>query len=177
MNSRSGLTKLKAILVIDFLIVAVAAGVYFYLQSEGLIIVGPREAEFIISDLEISPLEVEVFEPVVVAVNVTNIGDEQGEYVGNLTVNGVLEENQTILLLAGKSATMEFTVIKEVEGTYAIEVSGLSGSIIFNTPPPTASKIALSQLSVSPYEVWPQETVTATVTATNQGSEPDSLSV
>ena len=177
MNSRSGLTKLKAILVIDFLIVAVAAGVYFYLQSEGLIIVGPREAEFIISDLEISPLEVEVFEPIVVAVNVTNIGDEQGEYVGNLTVNGVLEENQTILLLAGESAIMEFTVIKEVEGTYAIEVSGLSGSIIFNTPPPTASKIALSQLSVTPYEVWPQETVTATVTATNQGSESDSLSV
>ncbi len=177
MNSRSGLTKLKAILIIDILIVAVAAGVYFYLQAEGLIVVGPKKAEFIVSDLEISPLEVEVFEPVVVAVNVTNVGDEQGEYVGNLTLNGVLEENQTILLLAGESALVEFTVIKEVEGTYDIEVSGLTGSIIFNTPPPTASKIALSQLSVKPYEVWPQETVTASVTAINQGSEPDSLSV
>ncbi|MBN1244967.1 hypothetical protein JXA31_05185, partial [Candidatus Bathyarchaeota archaeon] len=177
MNSRSGLTKLKAILVIDVLIVAVAAGVYFYLQAEGLIVVGPKAAEFTVTDLTISPLEAEVFEPVIVAVNLTNIGDEQGEYVANLTVNGVLEENQTILLLAGESAIVEFMVIEEVEGTYTVEVCGLSGSVTFNTPPPTASKIALSKLSVNPYEAWSDETVTATVTATNQGSEPDQLSV
>jgi hypothetical protein len=55
MNSRA-LTKLKAILVIDVLIVAVAAGVYFYLQGEGLIVAAPKQAEFSVTDLTINPL-------------------------------------------------------------------------------------------------------------------------
>jgi hypothetical protein len=176
MNSRA-LTKLKAILVIDVLIVAVAAGVYFYLQAEGLIVAAPKQAEFSVIDLKISPLEAEVFEPVIVTVNVTNIGGEQGEYVANITVNGVLEENQTVLLLAGESTIVEFMVIKEVEGTYSVEVGDLSGELTFNVPPPSSSKIVLSKLSTNPREAWPNEMVTTTVTATNQGEETDVLSV
>jgi hypothetical protein len=176
MNSRA-LTKLKAILVIDVLIVAVAAGVYFYLQAEGLIVAAPKQAEFSVTDLTISPLEAEVFEPVLVTVNVTNIGGEQGEYVANITVNGVLEENQTVLLLAGESTIVEFMVIKEVEGTYTVEVGGLSGALTFNVPPPSSSKIVLSKLSTNPREAWSNEMVTTTVTATNQGEETDVLSV
>jgi hypothetical protein len=175
MNSRA-LTKLKAILVIDVLIVAVAAGVYFYLQAEGLIVAAPKQAEFSVTDLTISPLEAEVFEPVLVTVNVTNIGGEQGEYVANITVNGVLEENQTVLLLAGESTIVEFMVIKEVEGTYTVEVGGLSGALTFNVPP-SSSKIVLSKLSTNPREAWSNEMVTTTVTATNQGEETDVLSV
>ena len=85
MKSRSAMTKLKAVLVIDILIVAVAAGVYFYLQAEGLIVGAPKPAEFTLTELAINPPEAEIFEPVLVTVNVTNIGDEQGEYVANLT--------------------------------------------------------------------------------------------
>ncbi len=177
MKSRSALTKLKAVLVIDILIVAVAAGVYFYLQAEGLIDAGPKQAEFSAIDLTISPLEAEVFEPVLITVNLTNIGSEQGEYIANLTINGVLEENQTVLLLAGESALVEFMVIKEVEGDYSIEACGLSGSMTFNLPPPSASKIILSKLSTQPREAWPNEIMKTTVTATNQGEEADVLSV
>jgi len=177
MYSRSALTKLKAILIIDVLIVAVAAGVYFYLQAEGLIVGAPKAAEFTVADFTINPLEAEVFEPVLVTVNVTNIGGEQGIYMANLTINDLLEENQTILLSAGESALVEFTVIKEAEATYTAEIGGLSGSFNVKAPPPTASKIALSKLIVNPYEVWPNETVTAMVTATNQGEELDSLLV
>jgi len=89
MLSRSARTKLKTILVIDILIVAVAAGVYFYLQAEGLIVAEPKQAEFIVTDLKINPVEAEVYEPILVTVNVTNIGDEQGEYVANLTINNI----------------------------------------------------------------------------------------
>jgi hypothetical protein len=177
MQSRSALTKLKAILVIDVLIVAAAAGVYFYLQAQG-IIVGPlKQAEFIVTDLTINPLEPEIFEPVLVTVNVTNIGDEQGEYVANLTINNVLEQNQTILVLGRNSTIAEFTILKETEGTYTVEIGGLSSSITFKVPPPSSSKIGLSNLGVNPYEAWSNETITATVTATNVGEEPDSLSV
>jgi len=177
MNSRSAMAKLKAILIIDVLIVAAAAGVYFYLQAEGLIVGPLKQAEFIVTDLTISPLKAEVFEPVIAAVNVTNIGDEQGEYVANLTINNVLEENQTILVPGRNSTLAEFTVLKETEGTYTVEIGGLSGSITFKVPSPTSSKIGLSKLVVNPYEAWPNETITATVTATNIGGELDSLSV
>jgi hypothetical protein len=177
MKSRSALTKLKAILIIDVLVVAAAAGVYFYLQAEGLLVVGPKPAEFTVTDLTISPLEAEIFEPVLVTVNVTNIGDEQGEYVANLTINGMLEENQTVLVLGQNYTIVEFTLLKETEGTYTVEIAGLTGTVTFKVPPPTASKIGLTQLVVNPYEAWSDETVTATVTATNQGSEPDKLLV
>jgi hypothetical protein len=177
MTSRSGLTKLKAILVIDVLIVAAAAGVYFYLQAEGLIIGPLKEAEFVVSDLAISPLEAEIFEPVLVTVNVTNIGDKQGEYVANLTINNILEQNQTITVLARNSTLAEFTVLKEIEGNYTVEIGGLTGTVAFKIPPPSSSKIGLSQLVVNPYESWPNETITAKVTATNFGEEPDRLAI
>ena len=177
MNSRSAMTKLKAILVIDVLIVAAAAGVYFYLQTQGLIVGPLKQAEFIVTDLTISQLEAEIFEPVLITVNVTNIGDEAGDYVANLTINNVLVENQTILVPGRNSTLAEFTVLQETEGTYTVEIGGLSGSITFKVPSPTSSKIGLSKLVVNPYEAWSNETITATVTATNIGEEPDSLSV
>jgi len=177
MHSRSALTKLKAILIIDVLIVAAAAGVYFYLQAEG-IIVGPlKQAEFIVTDLKINPHDAEVFEPVLVTVNVTNIGDQQGEYVANLTINNALEENQTITVPGRNSTLAEFTVLKEKEGNYTVELGGLTGTLTCKIPPPSASKIGLSQLGVNPYEAWPNQTVTVTVTATNIGEETDSLSL
>ena len=177
MHSRSALTKLKAILAIDVLIVAAAAGVYFYLQAEGLIVGAPKQAEFKVADLTITPSEAEVFEPVQISVNVTNIGGEAGEYVANLTINGVLEQNETVLVQAENSTLAEFTVLKETEGTYSIELGGLSGSLTVKPLSATSSKIGLSKLNVNPYESWPNQTVTVTVSAINQGSEPDSLSV
>jgi hypothetical protein len=177
MHSRSALTKLKAILAIDVLIVAAAAGVYFYLQAEGLIVGAPKQAEFKVADLTITPSEAEVFEPVQISVNVTNIGGEAGEYVANLTINGVLEQNETVLVQAENSTLAEFTVLKETEGTYSIELGGLSGSLTVKPLSATSSKIGLSKLNVDPYESWPNQTVTVTVSAINQGSEPDSLSV
>ena len=177
MVSNQAIGKLKAILIIDVLIVTAAAGVYFYLQAEGLLVGAPKQAEFTLNNLTINPLEAEVFEPVLVTVNVTNIGDNKGEYLANLTINSVLEQSQTVLVLGKNFTIVEFTVIKESEGTFTVEIGDLSGLITFNTLPPTASKIILSKFSVTPYEAWPNETMTAKVTATNQGSEPEILSV
>ena len=177
MHSRSALTKLKAVLLIDVLIVAAAAGVYFYLQAEGFIVGAPKQAEFTLKDLKITPSDAEVFEPVKISVNVTNIGDEQGEYVANLTINGLIEQNQTVLVPARNSTLAEFNMLKETAGTYTVEIGELSSSLTIKAPSATSSKIGLSKLSVTPYESWPNQTVTVTVSATNQGSEPDSLSV
>jgi subtilase family serine protease len=178
MVSRSAVTKVGALFIIDVIIVSVAAGVYFYLQNEGFIVDAPKSAEFTATGFTIDPLEVEMFEPTLIAINVTNVGDEPGFYIANLTINDMLEENQTtILLLSGESVMVEFTVIKEVEGNYTVELGGLSGSFNVKVPPPTSSKISLSSLVVSPYEAWANETITATVEATNLGAESDRLLV
>jgi hypothetical protein len=177
MNSRSALTKLKAVLLIDVLIVAAAAGVYLYLQAQGLIVAGPKQAEFIASDLKITPTEAEIFQPILITFNLTNIGDEQGIYIANLTINNVLEENQSVLVLGRNSTLVEFTVIKETEGTYDVGLDTLFGSFTVKAPAPSSSSIGLSKLVVTPYEAWVDQPITATVTASNLGGETDSLTI
>jgi hypothetical protein len=177
MLSRSAIAKLKAILLIDLVIVAAASGVYFYLQSQGLIAYAPRDAEFTVTDLAINPLEAEVFEPITIRVNLTNVGDLEGTYMANLTINNKPEDNQTIVLPGRNSTIVEFTAIKEIEGNYTVEIGGLFGSFNLKAPSPTSSNIGLSKLVVTPYEGWVDEPITVTVTATNLGAEQESLAV
>jgi hypothetical protein len=117
-------------------------------------------------------------------VNLTNIGDEPGNYMGNLTINNVLEDNQTVLLEGGESTIMEFTVIKQIEGAYTAEIGGLSGSFKITAPSPTSSNIKLEKIMLPPYESWAypfeswiNESIYVAATATNVGSETESLSL
>ena len=137
--SSHALTKLKAILIIDILIVASAAGVYLYLQAEGLIVTPPQQAEFTITNLTVTPQEADIFEPVQITVNVTNIGGEQGEYIANLTINNIIEGNQTILLQPAESTLIEFTIIKQTEATYTITIGELTASITYTAPSPSTA--------------------------------------
>jgi hypothetical protein len=178
------MAKLKAILVIDVLIVAVAVGVYFYLQAEGLIVAGPKPAEFTVTDLTINPLEAEVFEPITITANLTNIGDEPGNYMGNLTIDNVLEDNQEVLLEGGESTLLEFSVVEQTEGTYTVEIGGLTGTFTMTAPSNTSSNIRLEKIMLPPYESWASpfeswvdEPISVSATATNTGSEPESLSL
>ena len=75
MNSGSAMTKLKAVLLIDLIIVAAAAGAYIYLQNQGLIVGAPKPAEFIVTDLTVTPSEAEEADPVLISANITNIGE------------------------------------------------------------------------------------------------------
>ena len=178
MLSRSATTKLKAILIIDVIIVAVAAGVYLYLQNNGLIATALKPAEFTVTDLTINPLVAEEGEPVSISANVTNIGDLEDIYIANLTINNALKENQTILLPGNDtSSIVEFTVIEDTIGNYTVELGGLKGSFTIKALPPTASNIRLSNLVTNPYEAWVNESINTAVAASNIGSETDSLSV
>jgi hypothetical protein len=178
MRSNSAKSKLKAILVIDIIVVALAAGTYLYLQNEGLIATALKPAEFTVKDLTINPFEAEEGEPTFFSVNVTNIGDLEGEYIANLTINNALVENQTITLPGNNTSTIiEFTYLAETIGNYTVEIDGLSGSFRVKEAPPTASNIRLSSMLVNPFEGWVDEPVNATVVATNPGSETDTLSI
>jgi len=82
-------------------------------------------ADFQISDLNVTPSEVEAGEEVTVSVKITNVGGQTGSYTLPLIVNQTTEETRTVTLEEGASNTTEFKVIKQTPGTYNIEIDGL----------------------------------------------------
>jgi len=82
-------------------------------------------ADFQISDLKVTPSEVEAGEEVTVSVKVTNVGGQTGSYKLQLLINQTTEETKTVTLEEGASTTTEFKIIKQTPGTYNIEIDGL----------------------------------------------------
>ncbi|NLB74994.1 MAG: hypothetical protein GX799_00810 [Crenarchaeota archaeon] len=178
MLSRSAVVKLKAILIIDFIIIASAAGAYFYLQDQGIITGASKPATFVLSDLVISSNEAFVGEAIQISVNVTNIGDEEGTVLLELLINDVAKDSFNLTLAGLKSSEIvDFTVIETNSGNYSVQIGDQYGSFILKEAPPESSKIILSNYKATPYEAWANETVTVTAIAHNPSSETDRLFV
>ena len=92
-------------------------------------------AAFACSNLSISPGEVNIGEAVTISVMVANTGTAFGTYKVTLKINGVVEETKDITLNAGASEKVTFTMVKDVAGTYSVEVDGLKGSFTVKEKP------------------------------------------
>ena len=171
MLSKSAIVKVKALFIIDVITVAMAAGVFLYLQSTGDIAVATsKPAEFTVTDLTIDPPEAGISQPIMISVNVTNIGDEEGNFSATLIINDLVKETQSIQLLGNESNIVSFTDTENAEGTYFVKIGDLNGTFtITNVPPP--STLRISFLITDPYEVWVNEQVTISVNVTNTGNE------
>ena len=173
MLSRWAITKLQVILIIDLLVVAVAAGGYIYFQS-----LPPqlRPAEFQVADLTISPAEAGVGQSIRISANVTNVGEEEGNYSMSLKVNDVVREIKTVQLLGNESRALDFSVTENREGNYYVKIENLNGTfVIVAEPPPDVFKI--SDLTIRPYETWVNEPVTISANVTNLGDRTYSYSL
>ncbi len=178
MLSRSAVVKLKAILIIDLLIVGAAAGVYFYFQGQGLIATGAKPATFTLSDLTINPLETYVGEPVQISVNLTNIGDIEGNQTVSLTINSAIKDSMNVTLAGNYSSQIvEFTDIEMAEGNYSVNIGDLAGAFLIKPAPPESSKIVLSNFLSNPYEIWAYDNITFTANAINPSTETENLTV
>jgi len=82
-------------------------------------------ADFQISDLEVTPSEVESGEEVTVSVKIANVGGQTGSYALQLLINQTIGGTKTVTLEEGDSTTTEFKIIKQTPGTYNIEIDGL----------------------------------------------------
>jgi len=82
-------------------------------------------ADFQISDLNVTPTEVEAGEEVTVSVKITNVGGQTGSYTVPLIINQTTEDTKTVTLEKGNSTTTEFKVTKQTPGKYNIEIAGL----------------------------------------------------
>jgi len=70
---------------------------------------------------------VEPGQEVLVTVNVTNIGGQEGTYIAELKLNGKTVDTKEVTLAAGQSQQVSFTVSGMDYGQYKVEVAGLSG--------------------------------------------------
>ena len=182
MLSRSAIVKLKAILIIDLIIVGAAAGVYLYMQDQGLITSGAKGAEFTLTDLVIDPPEAYTGEAVQISVNVTNIGDLEGNFTVDFALNEVVKSSVNVTLAGNfTSEIVTYTAIEMDAGNYSVKVgdkiNALLGYFILNPAPPESSKILLSSILSTPYEIWPTETTIVSVIAENRGTEADRISI
>ena len=156
MLSRSAVTKLRVLLIIDLLIVAFAAGSYYLVQR-------PMPAEFQVTNLTFDPFEAGEGQPIIISVNVTNVGDEAGDYSVGLIINDVLKENKTVRLSGGASTVAEFTVTEAKAGTYNVKIGNLSGIFKITAAPITPTH----RLSIIVIPYTPDVTMTFTINGTS----------
>lgn len=135
----------------------------------------PPGAEFKVSDLVISPTEVNPGQPVTISCTVTNIGSEAGSKTIECKVEGTKMAEQSVTLAPGESKTVSFEVTPTVAKTYSVSVDGLTGSFRATTVP--VADIRLSNLVITPAEVNVGQKVTISVTATNQGAAAGSKTI
>ncbi|MBA7505061.1 hypothetical protein ES706_03724 [subsurface metagenome] len=86
------------------------------------------EAEFELTNLGISPEEVEPGEEVTISVGVANIGAAQGTYIVKLKIKGIMVDSESVTLNPGDTQAVSFTVSRDDPSTYAVSVDGLTGS-------------------------------------------------
>ncbi len=185
MFNRRAFGRLKVILLIDILIVAIAAGSYLYLSSQGALNEGPSPAEFVLSDLTIDPNQTDAGSPISVSVNITNVGETEGNYTFELFVNDLTKANATVDLVPLESNVTTFTDLETVAGNYTVQIGNLTGAFNVTPAAPETSSIVLSTVTAGflvdgvyvPYEGWVSQPVIVKAIATNPSSAADSLSV
>jgi len=132
-------------------------------------------AQFTLSNLSVTPAQVNVGGTVTVQVAVKNIGDLEGTTTVDLLVNGVKEQSKSVTLAGGASATVSFSVTKTTAGSYTVKVGDLTGSFTV-VKPPTPAAFTFTGLVVSPVEVKPGDEVTVSVIVKNTGEQSGTYS-
>jgi hypothetical protein len=142
----------------------------------------PRPAEFVLSDLSITPSQVNVTETVSITITASNVGEQTGSYTVTLWINDVVEATRTITLEGGKSVEVTFKVTKDDPGTYNVKVDELTGrfEVKAPAPPPRPAEFLLSGLIIVPKEGWIEKSVanfTISLLVTNVGDLEGSTTV
>ena len=177
MLSKSAIVKLKAILIIDLIIIAGAAGTYFYLSGQGMIAAGAKPAKFTLTNLTIDPQQADAGDPVQISVNVTNVGGSEGNQTVKFEINNSVKDVENVTLDGNSSQIIRYADVETSAGNYVVKVGDLTGNFTLNPAPPQNSNIVLSNLLVTPIEVWANQTVTVDATAQNPTTTVGSISV
>ncbi|MBA7631402.1 hypothetical protein ES703_38933 [subsurface metagenome] len=146
----------------------------FTVESEAEPEPEPEPAEFVVSDLSITPEEVELGEGVDVwsfriTVDVENVGEQEGTHTVDLKVDGDIIQAGTVTLWGGEETSITFDVTRGV-GVYTVEVEGLTGSFMV-TAYPKLPEFEVSDLTITPEEIELGTEVTVSFVITNTNSQ------
>ena len=130
-------------------------------------------AEISLGDLTVNPPEVNPGQKVTVSVIVTNIGGMVGSY--EVILGGDFMATKMVTLEPGESKAVTFEVTPTELGMYLVSVDGLTGS--FSVVEVPVTNIQLSDLVISPTEVYVGEPVSISVVATNFGTAAGSRTI
>jgi len=85
----------------------------------------PIPAKFEVSNLTVSPSQIQLNQEVTISVNVANTGGENGDYSLQLTIDGAVKSSKQVTLAAGKSQTINFTATGDAVGKHRVEIGSL----------------------------------------------------
>lgn len=126
----------------------------------------PKPAEFVTSNLTITPNEVNSGFLVTIEVTVTNIGELPGSHEVKLKIDDTVEGTEKVTLDGGGTQKVTFTVSKFTifqPVRYSVSIGDLSGTFVVKSP------LVISNLTITPNEVNSGASVTIEVTVTNAG--------
>ena len=93
-------------------------------------------ADFQVSNLEVTPTEVQAGEDVTVSVRITNVGGQSGTFIIPITVNQTVEGTRTVTLGPGESTATTFRVTRQTTGTYNVQIDELAAQFtVIETSP------------------------------------------
>ncbi|MBA7638822.1 hypothetical protein ES703_46478 [subsurface metagenome] len=108
-------------------------------EEEEPIIEEPEIATFTISDLSISPTELDIGERITISAVATNNGDLAGDYNMVFKINNVAVETVNLTIDGGVSQRVDFAATVDYAAeTYSVNVNGLLGTFTVKEPPPSA---------------------------------------
>jgi hypothetical protein len=122
------------------------------LKSSFTVVEPSKPATFILTNLSLTPAEVEVNKPASVSVTAKNIGELIGDYTAILKVNGVVEGTIVVNLAPGAQSSISFTTMKTATGTYTVSIGDLSKNLIVKPPAIRLKTLQISKNSVKPSE-------------------------
>jgi len=82
--------------------------------------VAPVPAAFSVTDLSIEPTEVQPGEAVTITASVANTGGTEGSYSVVLKIDGVTEAEKSVIVAAGGSQEVAFSITREEPGSYSV---------------------------------------------------------
>jgi len=91
-----------------------------------------RRAAFTLSNLVILPPQALPGREVSIICNVANSGEVDGNYTASLKIDGVQVDSQNVLVPAGATQTVTFSLTQETSGTYNVAINDLSGTLVIS---------------------------------------------
>jgi hypothetical protein len=87
----------------------------------------PVPAKFEVSNLTISPSQIQLNQEITISVKVTNTGGKSADYTLELKIDNVIKSTKQVTIPAGNSQLVNFTASGDTAGKHQVEIAGLSG--------------------------------------------------